>query len=77
MSTNNILPQAPQAPQQLTLSDYQPGDRVTLLQSMFTQAAFLLPGDVGIIDRIHNGLYVVFPDASDEIVYLDKWMVTK
>jgi len=77
--TNHILQQTPAAANgtiQLTLSGYRPGSRVRLLQAVFTPAGFLLAGEIGIIDRAHRGLHILFPDHSqDEIIKLDKWMV--
>ena len=79
--TNPILQQTPAAANgtiQLTLSDYRSGSRVRLLQAMFTPAGFLFAGEIGIVDRVHRGLYILFPDFSeDEIIKLDKWMVEK
>jgi len=79
--TNPILQQTPAVANgtiQLSLSDYRPGSRVRLLQAMFTSAGFLLAGEIGIIDRVHRGLYTLFPDHSqDDIIRLDKWMVEK
>jgi len=75
--TTDILQQTPAAANgTIQLTDYRPGSRVRLLQAMFTPAGFLLAGEIGIIDRVHRGLYILFPDFSeDEIIRLDKWMV--